>query len=200
MIKKPFVLAALIFLWPAVASANIVLNPGFESGQADWTFQGFTIAPNVANTGTASAQTPCVGHACVSTLNSGAYIDQSLATAAGQTYNLSFFVAENAGPPSEFSVFWNGNQIADVLNPANNSLPGWVEYSYSGLLATGNSTDLQVHGRQDPSLIYFDDFSVNPTISSAVPEPSTWAMMILGFGGIGFMAYRRKSKPALMPA
>jgi hypothetical protein len=30
----------------------------------------------------------------------------------------------------------------------------------------------------------------------AVPEPSTWAMMVLGFAGIGFMAYRRKSKPA----
>jgi PEP-CTERM motif len=27
----------------------------------------------------------------------------------------------------------------------------------------------------------------------AVPEASTWAMMILGFAGIGFMAYRRKS-------
>lgn len=26
----------------------------------------------------------------------------------------------------------------------------------------------------------------------AVPEPSTWAMMILGFGGLGFMAYRRR--------
>jgi len=26
----------------------------------------------------------------------------------------------------------------------------------------------------------------------AVPEPSTWAMMILGFFGLGFMAYRRK--------
>ncbi len=35
-------------------------------------------------------------------------------------------------------------------------------------------------------------------VASAVPEPSTWAMMILGFAGIGFMAYRQKSKPALM--
>jgi hypothetical protein len=35
---------------------------------------------------------------------------------------------------------------------------------------------------------------------SAVPEPSTWAMMILGFAGLGFMTYRRKSKPALMAA
>jgi PEP-CTERM motif len=33
------------------------------------------------------------------------------------------------------------------------------------------------------------DFNV-----SAIPEPSTWAMMVLGFAGIGFMAYRRKSK------
>src|ERR1700737_3929024 len=31
---------------------------------------------------------------------------------------------------------------------------------------------------------------------SGVPEPSTWAMMILGFAGLGFMGYRRKSKPA----
>jgi hypothetical protein len=29
---------------------------------------------------------------------------------------------------------------------------------------------------------------------AAVPEPSIWAMMVLGFAGIGFLAYRRKSK------
>lgn len=38
---------------------------------------------------------------------------------------------------------------------------------------------------------------INPVVA-VVPEPSTWAMMILGFAGIGFMAYRRKWKPALM--
>ena len=37
-------------------------------------------------------------------------------------------------------------------------------------------------------------------MARCVPEPSTWAMMILGFAGIGFMAYRRKSTPALMAA
>jgi hypothetical protein len=30
------------------------------------------------------------------------------------------------------------------------------------------------------------------TIAAAVPEPSTWAMMILGFVGVGFLTYRRK--------
>jgi hypothetical protein len=40
--------------------------------------------------------------------------------------------------------------------------------------------------------------SVTP-IASDVPEPSSWAMMILGFVGIGFMAYRRKSSYPLVP-
>lgn len=31
---------------------------------------------------------------------------------------------------------------------------------------------------------------------SGVPEPSTWAMMLLGFAGIGVMAYRRNARPA----
>jgi PEP-CTERM motif len=33
---------------------------------------------------------------------------------------------------------------------------------------------------------------------SAVPEPSTWAMMILGFFGVGFMAYRNKSRGPML--
>ena len=44
-------------------------------------------------------------------------------------------------------------------------------------------------------------FSIGSVISvPAVSEPSTWAMLLLGFAGLGFMAYRRKSKPALMAA
>jgi PEP-CTERM motif len=31
--------------------------------------------------------------------------------------------------------------------------------------------------------------------TSAAPEPSTWAMMTLGFGGLGFLGYRRMKAP-----
>jgi len=38
------------------------------------------------------------------------------------------------------------------------------------------------------------DFTTAQALNSAVPEPSTWAMMILGFAGVGFMAYRRRNQ------
>ena len=32
---------------------------------------------------------------------------------------------------------------------------------------------------------------------AAVPEPATWAIMLIGFCGVGFLAYRRKNKAML---
>jgi hypothetical protein len=42
------------------------------------------------------------------------------------------------------------------------------------------------------------DVQIGTGFTAAVPEPSTWAMMILGFCGIGFMAYRRKQNGAAL--
>jgi outer membrane lipase/esterase len=54
-----------------------------------------------------------------------------------------------------------------------------------------------IHPTAAAHLVIADHFLV---VAGAVPEPSTWVMLILGFAGIGFMAYRRKAKPALMAA
>jgi PEP-CTERM motif len=40
--------------------------------------------------------------------------------------------------------------------------------------------------------------ATDQTINPGVPEPSTWAMMILGFAGIGFTAYRRKQNGLML--
>ena len=37
-------------------------------------------------------------------------------------------------------------------------------------------------------------FTGTMTAITAVPEPSTWAMMILGFVGVGYMTYRRRKQ------
>jgi hypothetical protein len=37
------------------------------------------------------------------------------------------------------------------------------------------------------------------TPAAAVPEPGTWAMMLIGFGGIGYSMRRRRKTSALLP-
>lgn len=37
------------------------------------------------------------------------------------------------------------------------------------------------------------EISISTPSVPAVPEPATWAMMLLGFAGLGFMGYRRKA-------
>ena len=38
---------------------------------------------------------------------------------------------------------------------------------------------------------------VTESLITAIPEPSTWAMMLIGFAGLGFLAYRRQSKASI---
>lgn len=47
-----------------------------------------------------------------------------------------------------------------------------------------------VEGNGSPALLNVQVNGVN--LTAAVPEPSSWAMMILGFLGVGFLAYRRR--------
>ena len=66
-----------------------------------------------------------------------------------------------------------------------------------------------VSGANCNSYVYWD--GIHPTAAAhmeiadaflavaAVPEPSTWVMMILGFAGLGFMAYRRSRKDQDLP-
>jgi PEP-CTERM motif len=60
-------------------------------------------------------------------------------------------------------------------------------------VATGPTTLAFYNG--DPPFDYvagLDNVSV-----SGVPEPSTWALILLGFAGLGLMAHRRKSKASI---
>jgi hypothetical protein len=91
------------------------------------------------------------------------------------------------GQPFDLIVGSNPNQNNgfDNFNPYINQTGTFT------LACTGCTTSSNIFG---VSLSFgTDGFVVDatPTVSG-VPEPSTWAMMILGFFGVGFMAYRRK--------
>lgn len=68
-------------------------------------------------------------------------------------------------------------QLSGVYQPTGTQKSPYI----SGYTATDN----------DFRLNYTGNWTVN-AVTSAVPEPSTWAMLVLGFAGLGFMAYRRK--------
>ena len=67
--------------------------------------------------------------------------------------------------------------------------------TWSGNLAAGGFIDFAI----DPRSNYGWDSTVGLATVSSIPEPSTWAMMILGFAGIGAMTYRRR-KSAMLAA
>jgi hypothetical protein len=46
-------------------------------------------------------------------------------------------------------------------------------------------------------VVVMDDFLYGEPIA-AVPEPSTWAMMLIGFAGVGFMTYRRRNTATML--
>lgn len=50
-------------------------------------------------------------------------------------------------------------------------------------------------------LVVMDDFIFGePRLSAAVPEPATWAMMVIGFAGVGMVLRRRRRPARLSPA
>jgi hypothetical protein len=130
----------------------------------------------------------------------------------GQTFdvpnvNPSDFLSElsavnlNAVTPFQaFAVVVPGSDGSDLQNsiftqdpnaPVLTSLATPFTYTY---VPVGNSSNLSsfVFGLDDLTLA-----NNTVTLTDAVPEPSTWAMLLLGFAGIGFMAYRREVKASI---
>jgi hypothetical protein len=52
----------------------------------------------------------------------------------------------------------------------------------------GPVDQVRINGKR--GFYVFDDVTFN-NVNSAVPEPATWALMILGFGAIGYALRRR---------
>ncbi|MBA2401019.1 MAG: PEPxxWA-CTERM sorting domain-containing protein [Bradyrhizobium sp.] len=98
------------------------------------------------------------------------------------------------------SVLLDGNVLDSTAFPAVGPGPVTLRdtLDFSIALAAGQHTlSIQSTRLFGPSINvaaqYFDNVSLD-VVTPAVPEPSTWAMMILGFAGVGFMAYRRRSQ------
>jgi hypothetical protein len=114
-------------------------------------------------------------------------------------YDVGYFVAGNFATPE--SGPYTLQDKAGIINGVPYLLLVSVD-TYAGLsggnpFLAGSASIIDPFSLSVPAGVTVS-YAFQPT--SAVPEPSTWAMMLLGFAGASFMAYRRKAKPALMVA
>lgn len=131
-------------------------------------------------------------------------------TTDGNTIDSRGFTAQMI---TGISGTFNGSAITDLASPfgANNLYyltgPSFVDGSGLGFLtAAGTSVNLFY---QDSASSYrinttgpFTSSFVNASSTAAVaavPEPGTWAMMLLGFGAVGFGMRRRRRNTSLLP-
>jgi hypothetical protein len=188
-------LSAIAQATPAAAADNLVTNGGFETGS----FSGWTVTGDHASViGSNGSYSPNSGSffANLGDVSETGSLSQTIGTVAGETYTLSYSLASHGDYETFFSVDWNGQTIAgsQLTDPNSNSI-----YQLFSFLVTGTGSDtLTIHAWDHPSYIALDDVSLVANVNGAVPEPATWAMMLIGFGGIGF-AMRRKRGAAVTP-
>lgn len=180
--------AALVLLAATPATANIVINGSFETGDfTGWTQENDTSFTFVTDELAAGGPTDGLYHAAFGPLDpGGGGITQVLATIAGQTYEISFDLANLSGPPNAFGLFWDGGFVSIDYDV------GAFDYESftTTLVASTNQTTLGFIFYNEPGFWLLDNVSVD---SGIVPEPATWAMFIAGFGLIGLVARRRRA-------
>jgi hypothetical protein len=123
----------------------------------------------------------------------------------------------NVQPFTNISSSQNTADFVSFTNTFGSLVFNYTTIGNNGIGISGNTNDalnnfnFQTSAGGDNFSVGLTSFSLNgPNLNEgnkvtllsfgpAVPEPSTWAMMILGFVGIGAMTYRRR-KSAMLAA
>jgi hypothetical protein len=182
-----------------IASAFIALAACSANASADIIYDLTLQIPNATIVGTITTD------GTTGVLNSGDILDANITlTTAGGVVTITQATPGGVGTAPSLTATSTG-LFFDFSSTGSSYFllfgdVGYLCYNGANGNCSGNPSQLVVSAPGGP---VGQTFSGNLQIASAevapaVPEPSTWAMMILGFAGVGFMAYRRKSKPALL--
>jgi hypothetical protein len=182
------------FLRGIVAVAFLVVA-GPVSVRADTIIYDFTILPGTYNHpqpfDPVESPSPVSG-AGILTLEYNSFWDAYFVTSGSGAIN------NPAGPGSGLITFasgiWNNSARVDLYFETNSNRFFNIETIGSEGNFRGGINSGEIGGPWPD--VQFINLQFTPHVAS-VPEPSTWAMMILGFAGVGFMAYRRRKTAAL---
>jgi len=144
----------------------------FSTGSTAWSTTGWT--PINSPVSATSPQT--VSGASLAWDGAGTFVN-----GYGMTWNGGNGIGNQDGTTLDFHISGTGLTLASLAADTTGS------FFVADVAGTGTHLEDGVAVRNTGII----DFTLQ---TPAVPEPSTWAMMILGFMGVGFMAYRRKSQ------
>jgi hypothetical protein len=201
--RKIFCIAALFSTIAWSANANLVADPGFEASadglgphpfSASWTsadpsgFSGVGGDSAFAHSGN--------NYAFLGASPNAGSLSQSLGTAVGSTFTLSFWLAndQTQGLPqsNSFQVFWNGVSVFSLVNQA---AFGYTQFTITGLLVAGAATSLEFRDVHDSDFWRLDDVSVE---AAGVPEAfSTIWLALPAFGALGLVHFSRGKRQRL---
>ena len=107
---------------------------------------------------------------------------------------------------ANFSFAKGVSDVINAFNPVTDALVGSIDVNPGANNTPGGLWSIVFGGSGDdgnPNTLFFTD-GINSEKDGlfgsivAAPEPSTWAMMLLGFGGLGLLAARRRrASPAI---
>jgi len=115
------------------------------------------------------------------TLGAGAFVLSFDARGSDQSNS-------GGAPDQQYIVTVDG---VTITGPNTN--PGWGFYSFNLNLTAGSHTF--AFQENDDRLFYTAGLD-NVSLTAAVPEAATWAMMVVGFGLVGVAARRRSATVA----
>jgi hypothetical protein len=188
---------ALVAGWAAAGrAANIVQNPGFEADTI--TLSNPTVSPPTDWTATGNVG---VDSAFPNSGNNDAFIgtgtlSQTLTTAIGTSYTISFFVSVNdfnlfADPSATFDATFGGvDLLSGGISPEFVAFGAYTEFSDT-VVASSVSTEFSFTGvtNSPDGPWYLDDVDVEAQ-SSEVPEPSGALLLLLAI--VSLVIVRRR--------